>query len=222
MLLFVGQDFLDFRLGFVSHLAHLFAGVWTESGLEQLSHLLAVGFGDFSHFGLLIFGDPKPSRNQLAIERLKIRGLDVQADESVELLWIEDLLDLGFVLFVGLLHLLHHRLAVLSIRWLATASALRTHVLHRFHHRLAQILEFGNLIFVKLELFADFLHHQKARNPTTAHHAAHHHPAAPLASPTPLPCRILRHGRKGQSADQANRKSEPRHKFLHWHGLNPD
>ena len=113
------------------------------------------------------------------------------------MLWIEDLLDLGFVLLVGLLHLLHHRLAVLSIRRLATATALRTHVPHRFHHRLAQILEFGNLVFVKLELFADFFHHQQARDPAAhhaAHHSAHHHAAAPLASPTPLPCRILRHG----------------------------
>ena len=160
---------------------------------------------------------------------MKIGPLDVQADESVELLWIEDLLDLGFVLFVGLLNLCHHRLDILWIRRLTTAtttpSALRTHVFHRLHHRLAQVLEFGDLVLVELELLADFFHHQQARDPAathTAHHAAHHHAAAALTSTTPLPCRILRHCRKGQSADQADRKSEPRHKFLHWHGLNPD
>ena len=178
----------------------------------------------------MLLGDSKPSRNQLGIQRLKIGPLDVQADESVELLWIEDLLDLGFVLFVGLLNLCHHRLDILWIRRLTTAtttpSALRTHVFHRLHHRLAQVLEFGDLVLVELELLADFFHHQQARDPAphTAHaaHAAHHHAAAALTSTTPLPCRILRHGRKGQSADQADRKSEPRHKFLHWHGLNPD
>ena len=206
MLLLGGQYFFELGLSLFSHLGHLFASFFIETTLEQLTHLLAVSLVDFSHLGLLIFGDSKPGSDEFAGQGLEVAALDHQPYQAIELLGIENPLHFALVFLGGLLQLFHHRLHVLRIGacpWLS--ATLGTHVSHRLHRRLAQFLKLSDLVFVEFELFANFLHRKQAGH-SAAHHAASHttHPAATLATPA-ASARPLGHRTDAQSANQPYR-----------------